>query len=336
MTSTDGQLPIVLRERIEHLMEGVPVSALNEAFRHLSQEYKKDAQCSPALASQVERLAYVASRLPATFAATQAVFRELRRHRPDAVIGSLLELGAGPAPGLWAAREVFPHLTLSSHVESNVEMAELGRQLLAKTELATLVRSTWYMKHALEVADLPRHDVVLMAYLVGELTGDIRPRLINAAWQATRVALVIVEPGTPSGTARVLDARAWLVEQGANVVAPCPHTGLCPLPSDDWCHFGARLNRSSLQRRLKGGTLPFEDEKYAYVVVSREPVERCNARILRRPDRAQRSVTLRLCATDGLRTERVTRGQPADYRLARKARWGGVWDPPARVATTDT
>ena len=336
MTSTDGQLPLALRQGIEHLMEGVPVAALNEASRHLSQEYKKDAQYSPALASEVERLAYVAARLPATFAATRAVLRELRRHGPDVVVGSLLELGAGPAPGLWAAREVFPQLTVASHVESNVEMAELGRQLLAKTALATAVCSTWYVDHALEAGDLPRHDVVLMAYLLGELTGDIRAQVIKAAWQATRVALVIVEPGTPNGTARVLDARAWLVEQGAHVVAPCPHPGVCPLPSDDWCHFGARLNRSRLQRRLKGGTLPFEDEKYAYVVVSREPGERCNGRILRRPDRAPRFVTLRLCATDGLRTERITRGQPADYRLARKARWGEAWEPAARVATPDT
>ena len=335
MTSTDGQLPLALRQAINHLVEGVPVAALHGASRRLSQAYRRDARCSPALASELDRMAYVATRLPATFAATRAVLTELRRRGPDVVVGSLLELGAGPAPGLWAAHEVFQQLTLASHVESNAEMVELGRQLMAETQLAAAVHSTWYVGHAVEAGDLPQHDVVLMAYLLSELGGDVRAQATAAAWQATKFALVIIEPGTPSGTARMLDARRWLVEQGAHIVAPCPHAGVCPLPTDDWCHFGARLNRSRLQRRLKGGTLAFEDEKYAYVVVTREPGERCNARVLRRPERAPRLVTLRLCAADGLHTEQITRGRESDYRLARKVRWGEAWEPAAGVVSPE-
>ncbi len=336
MTSTDGQLPLALRQAIDRLVAAVPAAALHDASRRLSQAYRKDAGCSPASASELDRLAYVAARLPATFAATRAVLTELRRRSPDVVAGSLLELGAGPAPGLWAAREVFPELTLASHVESDTGMVDVGRQLLAKTELAAAVHSTWYAGHAVETSALTRHDVVLMAYLLGELAGEGRAPAIAAAWQATRAALVIIEPGTPRGAARVLDARAWLIEQGAHIAAPCPHAGSCPLPPDDWCHFGVRLNRSRLQRRLKDGTLAFEDEKYAYVVATREPGERCHARVLRRPERAPRRVTLRLCAADGLRTEQITRGRSADYRVARKLRWGEAWEPSAGVATPYT
>ena len=143
----------------------------------------------------------------------------------------------------------------------------------------------------------------------------------------TVAALVIVEPGTPAGAARVQRARARLIEQGASVAAPCPHADACPLASDDWCHFAARVNRSSLQRRLKRGSLGYEDEKFSYIAVTRGSADPCAARVLRRPHREPRRVALRLCTADGLRESLVTRREGERYRAARKTRWGDSWRP---------
>ena len=55
---------------------------------------------------------------------------ELRRRAPGLSAESLLELGAGPAPGLWAAERYFPELTRAVHVEVDAGMARLGRRLL--------------------------------------------------------------------------------------------------------------------------------------------------------------------------------------------------------------
>ena len=90
---------------------------------------------------------------------------------------------------------------------------------------------------------------------------------------------MIVEPGTPAGYERILAARARLIELGRVIVAPCPHQAACPMPpGKDWCHFGARVNRSALHRRVKDADLSYEDEKFSYVVAVRPEIVASGAR----------------------------------------------------------
>jgi len=96
----------------------------------------------------------------------------------------------------------------------------------------------------------------------------------------------------------------------------------------DWCHFAARLERSSLHRQLKRGELGHEDEKFSYVAFTREPVKRPPARIVRHPWQGSGFVKFELCVDDeAIRTETVTRSAKEQHRLARKARWGDAWPP---------
>jgi ribosomal protein RSM22 (predicted rRNA methylase) len=121
----------------------------------------------------------------------------------------------------------------------------------------------------------------------------------------------------------VLAARAAVLEHGGRTVAPCAHDLACPLPADDWCHFAARLPRSRLHRRAKGADLGWEDEKLSYAVLSREPVERPAARIIRPPQPRSGHVRLVTSDADGVVRERtVSRRQGDAYRAARKAAWG--------------
>ena len=166
------------------------------------------------------------------------------------------------------------------------------------------------MTHA---GDLPRHDLVLVGYVLGELAPAARDRAVDAAWSAAGGALVIIEPGSADGTRRILDARARLLDHGAALVAPCPHAAPCPLADGDWCHFGVRLNRSSLHRRLKRAALAYEDEKYAYVIVAREPVGLVAGRVIRRPDVRTGRVLLHVCCAErgvSVRTDHPARTGP--------------------------
>ena len=317
-----------LRQAVDRLLDGVSFAELRRSSERLSAAYRAGRPGgSPRMATRHDRLAYVAARLPSTFEATRAVFGELRRRAPGLRVGSLLELGAGPAPGLWAADRYFPELTRATHVELDGDMAEVGRRLLEAGQFGASVESTWCMIDVERARELGEHDLVLAGYVLGELSESARDAFIDAAWSVTAAALVIVEPGTPAGAARVQRARARLIEQGADVAAPCPHADACPLAADDWCHFAARVNRSSLQRRLKGGSLGYEDEKFSYVAVTRGNADPCAARVLRRPRREPRRVALRLCTADGLREELVTRREGERYRAARKTGWGDGWEP---------
>ena len=110
------------------------------------------------------------------------------------------------------------------------------------------------------------------------------------------------------------------------MIAPCPFAGTCPMADPDWCHFGARVERSSLHRRIKGGMLGYEDEKYSYVAFAREPVQPAAGRIVGRPRHHPGLIELDTCTPAGLATVRATKRERGRFRAARRAEWGSPWD----------
>src|SRR4029077_16845126 len=115
-------------------------------------------------------------------------------------------------------------------------------------------------------------DLVIASYLIGEVSDSERRSLAERLWMKTRDTRLVVEPGTPAGYARIVELRAQLIASGAHVAAPCPHDQACPLAAPDWCHFTQRLPRLRAHIQVKGAELPFEDEKFGYVVLTREPI----------------------------------------------------------------
>jgi ribosomal protein RSM22 (predicted rRNA methylase) len=168
---------------------------------------------------------------------------------------------------------------------------------------------------------LPPHDLVIAAYSLGEIAEPLAARL----WLAARVALVVVEPGTPRGYALILKVRQELLQAGASMVAPCPAATPCPLAAPDWCHFAARVERSSLHRRIKDAELGYEDEKFSYIAVARQPVELPASRIIRHPRQRPGLIVLETCAPAGVQLVHVTRRDRETFRAARKAVWGAAW-----------
>jgi ribosomal protein RSM22 (predicted rRNA methylase) len=146
--------------------------------------------------------------------------------------------------------------------------------------------------------------------------------VIARLWEAARLAFIIIEPGTPRGFALIREVRSQLLAWGAHMLAPCPREDACPVTGSDWCHFAARVERTSLHRRVKEAELNYEDEKFSYVAVVREVLPLPGARIVRRPVHQPGLITLETCTPRGFETVRATKRNREQFRAARQADWG--------------
>jgi ribosomal protein RSM22 (predicted rRNA methylase) len=204
-------------------------------------------------------------------------------------------------------------------------MMALGKRLLQDGRRSRSPEVEWRKADLLGDWETGPHDLVVAAYVLGELPEPTRGEVVDGLWARAGGVLAIVEPGTPQGFALVREARDRVRGGGGCIIAPCPHNGTCPMAGGDWCHFAQRLNRSRLQRSVKAGSLAYEDEKFSYVALSRTPGDAIAGRIVRHPQVRGGHVHLELCMPEGLEHRIVPRRDRDLFRQARDARWGGVF-----------
>ncbi len=310
-------LPFELRTALDRLATGISRKALAARAATLSENYRAGGG-SQAIQSPDDALAYAFARLPATYAAAIAVFNALRE-TCDIAPRSLRDVGAGPGTAAFAAAEAFASLADVDLVEPNAEMRHLGSALLAQASSPALRVASYHPSLAHHSAPA---DLVVASYVAGELGPSECARLVQALWAATAQALVVIEPGTPAGYARIIEIRRLLIAAGAHVAAPCPHGHGCPLAAPDWCHFAQRLPRSRDHQFLKGASVPFEDEKFSYVVLSRTPPRGIDARVLAPPKVTKSEIFAKLCTAQGIVTDSAARRDGDAYRRRKSWRWG--------------
>ncbi len=304
----------------------VPVTpALRRAVVAQTDRYRASGSAPLDSAAAVD--AYLAARMPATMAAAGAAMRATAVAMQGFAPHTMLDVGAGTGSAAWAATALWPTIDRITALERSEAALTRGAQLAGASGVAPLASARWVRQDGRR-ADLPTADLVTATYVLSEVTDADRASLVAGLWQATAAAgaLLVVEAGSSAGFERVRDARAQLLAAGATIAAPCPHDGTCPMQAPDWCHFGVRLARSSLHRRAKAATVPYEDEPYAYVAATRGMVVRA-ARVLAHPDVRSGAIRLRLCTVDGIRERVVSRRDGAAYREARHAAWGSSVRP---------
>ncbi len=274
----------------------------------------------------VDLAAYLTVRLPATHAAISRVLAELAARRPDFAPATMLDAGAGPGTASWAAVEHWPEIGGFTFLDTSPAFLSLAGELARSGPPALAAAERRNGNFAAMPAGLAA-DLVVAAYALAELHIADVPQVSDSLWRASRRALVLVEPGTPQGFARIRQARDHLLRAGAVPVAPCPHTMACPLASDDWCHFAVRLARSRAHMHAKAARVPFEDEKFSYLIASRDGAPTGGARVLRPPARAKPWVDLRLCAEGNAENRRIARRDGPAYKQAKDMSWGDFLPP---------
>jgi len=313
-------LPAELKSALDARLHGLSRHDAAERSASISRAYR-DGGGSGAIRSEADALAYALARMPATYAAVTASLNALAGITPHFAPISLLDVGAGPGTASWAAAEAFSSLTTFVLLDANSALRALALDLGGAS--ASLRGMTYRQGEArAELARADAADLVVASYMIVEISEGERKALAELMWAKTRDTLLVVEPGTPAGYARILSVRAQLIASGAHVAAPCPHDGPCPLSAPDWCHFTQRLPRSQAHRQLKSAELAYEDERFAYVALTRAPAAQHPARVLAQPVVSKVEVTAKLCTPEGLAITKVPRRAKTDYARARRWRWG--------------
>jgi ribosomal protein RSM22 (predicted rRNA methylase) len=317
-------LPAELKAALDARLRGFSRNDAADRAALISRTYR-DGGGSGTIKSETDALAYALARMPATYAAVTASLTALCGIRPDFAPGSLLDVGAGPGTASWAAAEAFPSLQDFKLLDANDALRMLALDLVRDS---TRLRDISYERGEARatLAKAEPADLVVASYMIGETSDAEQNALAELIWQKTGDTLLVVEPGTPAGYARIIALRERLIAAGAHVAAPCPHDGKCPLAAPDWCHFTQRLQRSRAHKQIKGAELPFEDEKFAYVALTRAPDVARPSRVLAQPVVTKVEVTAKLCTPVGLAITKTPRRAKADYARARRWRWGDAVD----------
>nr|WP_205616457.1 small ribosomal subunit Rsm22 family protein [Streptomyces harenosi] len=316
-----------MRAALAGLLDGLPARQAAQAVERLIANYRGATPTdAPILRDRADVIAYAAYRMPATFEAVRSALAALAQAAPGWVPGGQVDVGGGTGAATWAAGAVWDGVRPVTVLDWAEPALALGREIAAAHP--ALADVTWRRSRIGAGLTLESTDLVTVSYVLNELTAPDRAALVDAAASAAQ-AVVIVEPGTPDGYARIIEARDRLVAAGFRVAAPCPHSDSCPIaPGTDWCHFSARVSRSSLHRQVKGGSLAYEDEKFSYVAAARFPVAPAPSRVVRRPQIRKGQVLLDLCESEpALGRATVTKRHGDLYKAARDAEWGDSWPP---------
>ncbi|MCX4693607.1 small ribosomal subunit Rsm22 family protein [Streptomyces sp. NBC_01408] len=322
-----------LRTVLGGLLDGLPPKQASAAVERLIASYRGQTPTdAPVLRNRSDVAAYAAYRMPATFEAVRSALDGLAEAAPDWAPGSHVDIGGGTGAATWAVDATWDGPRETTVLDWAEPALALGKELAAASASPVLRGAQWRRAVIGAGLTVPDADLVTVSYVLGELTPQARTAVVAEAARAGQ-AVVLIEPGTPEGYLRIREARDQLIAAGLRVAAPCPHDGTCPIEvGQDWCHFSARVSRSSLHRKVKGGSLPYEDEKFSYVAATRFPVAPATSRITRKPQIRKGLVLLELCGPQGpdapgLTRATVTKRHGDLYKAARDADWGQAWPP---------
>ena len=309
------ELPLEYKNKLESLIEGYPLKKLKECAFSISDKYQNGFVGESHIRDELSAKVYAVMRYPATYKAFSSALEYSLAHS-EGEINTLIDVGAGSGAATLAAFNIL-NIEKATLLEKEKVMIEIGENLFSDSEYQD---KTFYQK--IDIAKEPfdeSADMVISSYVLNELDDIGRLNCLNKMWNMADKIIVIVEPGTPKGSELIKQARDYYISLGGSVLAPCAHMGECSYP---WCHFSTRVARSKLHKTLKGGDAPYEDEKFAYIAISKAPCKQCSSRVLRHPIINPGFVELEVCDKSGVNRIKVTKKEKERYKKARKCSTG--------------
>lgn len=318
------KLPNILEYLIEEEVYKYKISELKECSQKLSNKYMNEKRTGKTLLAQKqEAIAYSVIRMPATFGAISKALNIILENN-NIEIKSLLDVGAGTGAASWAVNEIIDIDEITC-LERESVMSELGKKLMNQTN-GTLKSAKWIAKDIIQDELDEKADLVIVSYMINELKESDRLIALDKLINSTNEILLIVEPGTPEGFNNIKRIRDEVIKRGLNIIAPCTHNQECPLPENDWCSTVVRVQRNKIHKLLKDGDVPFEDEKFSYIAISKKAYGKPKSRILRHPIIQNKMIKLKLCTEDGIKEIVVTKKNGELYKTVKKKNNGDSID----------
>lgn len=320
------ELPTEITSIIAEMLRSGTLADWQRARGATSSLYKENSTSTEearALSPQ-EESAYIAARMPATFAANLRTFEILSAVLKKSAPNSILDLGSGPGTASLAALNYAKSVKEITLIERSGTFLEAAKSFFngSSIEINTINRNL--TDEIQQHSALPTADLVIASYSINELATESVPSLIERAWAATNSLLVIVEPGTKAGFQNILRIRDQLIKLGAKILAPCAHSVACPMAdTGKWCHFRVRFNRSRLHKIVKDAVLSYEDEPFSFIAFSKSDQLYPQERLTSYPRKEKGFIKAEICGFDGNLTERrFLKRNKDEYEKVKVLTWG--------------
>lgn len=310
-----SERPGAIDRAIATWLKTIEGGGLRQKAERLTESYRQGRN-----SAHIDLGAYLTARMPATYAAARRVLAQVAAIAEEFSPLSILDVGAGPGTATWAALAQWPEIEQVSMIEADARFVGLAVELATQSEIRSLTQAKITKAKLGETNHTA--ELVIAAYVFAELEERAAGEGALKLWKQCEQMLVIIEPGTPRGFARIRNARAALLAAGAHVVGPCTHRDACPMRGKDWCHFTQRLARSREHMHAKGAQVPFEDEPFSWIAVSRLSYPLVSARIVAQPETTKIGITFKLCRAEGLSTPMIASRDKANYKQVKKLEWG--------------
>lgn len=269
------------------------------AYSELSENYRNQNYRELDFSQAV---AYAQGRMPATYGVIKYVLERFKNTGRN--FSNVLDVGAGVGALKIALRD---SKVSYEALEKSESMRKVFRKLNGDN---SKIYSEDFRKFQAETS----YHAVFASYFINEIKDKILA--LKKMFDLSEKYVFILEPGTPSGYKSILEAKKIAAELDWYPLMPCA-TQDCKLSGEDWCHFSIRLPRTKHHAKLKNAALPYEDEKFCYVIFSKKETGFFeNNTVIKRPIKKSGHTIFDVCTSDGIR--RVVRTDKASKKL----QWG--------------
>ena len=313
------RIPQELEQAIENEIKDIKINELKTEAEKLSNRYLNEERTGKTLLSkEIEALAYSIMRMPATFGAVTTVLKNTLNIIKNNKFKTLLDIGSGTGASIWAVDNLL-EVDKIICLEREEAMRKIGQSLLKDNEK---IRDIEWINKDITKEELPAADIITMSYVMNELAEENRKNLIEKLLKLNAKLILIIEPGTPEGFKNIKQIQEVALNKGAFIIAPCTSQEKCKLPEDDCCHSTVRVERIKIHKLLKNAELPYEDEKFSYIVISNEKYNLPDSRILRHPIIEKGKIILKLCEKGNIGEKIIVKKDKDKFKIAKKKNCG--------------